>query len=237
MAEQNNIVLPDVILKDTLEKALAYIRAEYEGQTDKTNSLLYAMLAGIQADKYNYYEQAVAVLMTKKDNPRHFYIDLMYNMKHDSVPSMHVVLPSEQPAQNGMGLDVGSNAPIFSGTGSNTKYQEVFTRRKRATYQLVITSDNSNETVFLYHFFNLLLLSLSTTLQFKGLENISVGGGDLQLYRPQTGPSNGLFMRTISITLEYQIKAIDFHKIPAMNMITILGKPVPEIVINSDESS
>src|SRR5690606_20716173 len=99
--------------------------------------------------------------------------------------------------------------------------------RYRATYDIVILSDNSNEVVMLYHIIKSLLVALSASLTLEGLENMTFGGQDLQPYA-DLAPKN-LFMRAIRLTIEYNSSALGFDKHPLFQDIVLEPKAVESI--------
>jgi hypothetical protein len=146
-------------------------------------------------------------------------------MNVDKVPSIYIALANEQNGQNGMGLDQGYQQDLENEDGSTLP---VFTRRKNTSYNIMITSDNSNEVVMIYHFLYALLTSLTPHLNMKGLENISIGGQDLQL-RGDLIPKN-IFMRALAINLQYETSVPDLSRNPTVGALFASGTPVEEII-------
>jgi hypothetical protein len=193
------VVLPEIVLLETMRSALEFVRTDYENAIDKTKSYLYLLLNGSALDKYDLFEQAREVICGSEDSPRLLEIDLMLNMTRNHFPSVHITLPSEITGQgNGMGTDE-NYAEDFKRVGEDFS-RAVFSRRLSATYNIVITSDNSNEVVLLYHFFRAMLIALIPHLHLKHLSNISFGGQDLQ---PYEGLGTNVYMRAITLSLQY----------------------------------
>lgn len=210
------IIIPEAIILEALEKGLKFIRTDFNNVQDETDSYLYQLLEGVSMERYNYFKQAKAVFLCEEDNPRKLNVDFMYNMNVDKVPSIYVALSSEQNGQNGLGLDQGYMEPIEKEDGS----VDVFTRRENTSYSIMITSDNSNEVVMIYHIVRALLLSLTIHLNLKGLENISIGGQDLQL-RADLVPKN-LFMRALNVSLQYEFSTPDLTNNPIIKDLFFL---------------
>jgi hypothetical protein len=200
------IVLPEIVLLETLNSALKFVRTDYAAVSDKTKSYLYLLMNGAQMEKYKFFDQIVGVIMAPKSDPRHFTIDLMFNMTKNAIPSAYINLPSEAQAGGMNAIGSGEDGEdIIAIEGDPTAHtlgssRVVYERTKQAAYNLVIVSDNPNETVLLYHFLNALLLVCVPHLHFKGLLNVSLGGNDIN---PYPDLANQLYMRQVSISLQY----------------------------------
>jgi len=222
------LIIPETIILDSLEKGLQFVRTDYQTNLDanaEQDSYLYRILHGIGIERYTYFTQGKKVFLAEEDDPRKLNIDLMYNMNVDKVPSVYIALANEQNGQNGMGLDQGYQQDLENEDGSTLP---VFTRRKNTSYNIMITSDNSNEVVMIYHFLYALLTSLIPHLNIKGLENISIGGQDLQL-RGDLIPKN-IFMRALAINLQYETSVPDLSRNPTAGAIFFSGTPVEEVI-------
>lgn len=230
-------IIPEFVLCTMLNRTFDFLRAEYDGQSDKTKSLIYALTAGPQGnlignlDRIKYYDEIVAILSKKKNEKRFLEVELMFNMKSETPPNIYISLPAEQPGQNGIGLDQGAQLPViiedpetYQGT-----WQATYTRRKNVTYNLVITSDNSNETIVLYHFIHAILLSLNGILDVGyGFENQRVSGGEVHPYADLV-PKN-IFTRVVSLYFEYDMASIDFTQYPLINQVVFIGTPIGDVL-------
>ena len=200
------IILPELILLDGIKKLLTLIRTDYQNNiADTTQSLLYRILNGNNLQRYKMFDQAVSVFITKPDDPRNLDVNLFFNAKRASIPTLHITLPSESEKNNVMAAGEGYRDPIFD--ENIGEYKKVFNRRFNAGYNMIITSDNTNEVVLIYHFMRSALISLSPHLTLAGLQNIKLSGGDLQL-NSDIVPSN-IFIRSTNINFEYDVEAIE----------------------------
>lgn len=221
------IIIPEYFLHETLELALKFLRDDWAAQSDKDKSYLRRILYGVSFQRYGGITQAEAVFVGDNlDNPRFLEVDLMWNMDRNKVPAIHVTMPAEQAQVNGngIGLDQGYIDSLVDDEVNPTTNTVVFTRRIQASYNIVITSDNSNEVVLIYHVMRALLISMSTHLAEKGIQNLSLGGGDLQIY-PDNVPKN-LYMRTITVGLQYETSAPNIFTDHIFKTLTAIGTPV-----------
>ena len=205
------ISIPEIILLNAFKKTLKLIRDDYNSTlsfNDTTKSILYRLLNGNDVQRYKLFEQAVAVLITKEDSPRHLDINLFFNAKRATIPTLHITLPSESQKDNALGISEGFQEPVFDEIEKT--YITAFNRRFTARYNIIITTDNSNEIILLYHFFRSILISLIPHLNLSGLENIKQSGGDIQI-NSELVPIN-IFSRSLNIEFDYDVVAYDLFK-------------------------
>ena len=231
MAIYNNIplVIPDIILVDTLNLGLDALREDYNNHLvdDTTNeSWLYLLTNSLSVGRYNLYKNAVEVLITDPEHPKHFDVKLSYDHNSAKSPAVFVTLPAENDRNNSLQVGEGDQEPLLIGHTDEEdadQYVPQYKRRYFTTYHIVIVSDNRNEMLVLYHIFKSILTACIGHLTQEGLENIKLGGQDLRL--------NGLipdklFTRGITISFEYEqtIPSFVFHNI--YRKIRLFWKPV-----------
>jgi hypothetical protein len=231
------VLIPEVVLFDILNKALDYLRNDYANQTDKSKSFLMRVLENKILERYNFQTQAIQVFIDNDlGNQRYLETNLMFNMEREGLPTIHLTLPSEQTQTggNGIGSDEGYMDSIivestYNGDGSlNTQgnITAVFTRRFQSTYNIVITSDNSNEVILIYHTLRALLIALIPSISLAGLENVAFGGQDVQL-NSSLAPKN-MYVRAITVTLQYETSAPSIFPQPLFSDLTAIGTPINE---------
>lgn len=228
--------VPEFILLETLENALKFVRNDFADQMNEQDTYLYKMLQGTQFQRYDFFEQAKQVICGDIDDPRRLECDLIFNFDRNGAPTIHINLPSEMSTQdNGMGIDEGYVDNIYTDGDVDTpgSYHKVWTRRFQAVYNIVITSDNTNEVIFLFHFVRALLLSTYDHLSLSGLQNITFGGQDIQPYSDLIPPN--LFMRAISVNLQYETSAISFSQVPMFGKLVFRGKAVDDTKLLNNE--
>lgn len=221
--EDNLILIPEFIIHTTLTNVVKFIREDYALQTDKEKSYLCKLLNSLGFERYSYKKQAIEVFLASNEEPRYLTVDLMFNMKKDAMPSLHICMPSESPGQNALGMDSSDNYINTQGDEIEST-QAIFKRRYKATYDIVIVSDNSNEVVMLYHVFKALLVALSPHLTLSGVENTTFSGQDLQPYA-ELVPKN-IFMRAIRLGIEYESSTLSFENHKLISEIVFENKVV-----------
>lgn len=213
------IIIPEYVLLKTVQNLLTFIRKNYNDATDKDKSYLRRLLKNNGLERYDLIKQAEAVFIQEEDHPRFLEADLMYNMHKEGAPSIHITLPAEMSSANGMGMDEGYKKPIEEANG----FTSVFTRRYQSTYNVVITSDNSNEVTLIYHVLRALITSALPSLHVSGLEGARLGGQDVLI---KTDLMPKLFIKAISISLEYETSAPNLFTDPVFHSLVVTGKLV-----------
>jgi len=226
------IRIPEFIIFDALQKAINFIRADYKQALANGNdkkSMLYKLVGSLGIEKYKYFEQAIAIFITADtENPRELQIHMMFNMQRAGMPTIHITTPSETSGQNAIGVDEGEyqnwinldeEEPAVAKTTNS-----IFTRRYKATYDAVITSDNSNEIILIYHILKALLASLTLHLAGNGLENVALSGQDLTPFVDVVPKS--CFVRAVRISLEYETSTTSFEAQNILSEIIFTAKPI-----------
>lgn len=227
------VVIPEFILLNIVDRALNYLRNDYAEQEDKDKSFLNMVLVGNAIERYDLATQAKQVFIDNDEtNDRFLEVHLMFNMKREGLPTIHLTLPSEQTQTggNGIGSDEGYMNEIIVDTtynedgtiNENGSATPVYTRAFQSTYNIVITSDNSNEVILIYHTLRALLIALIPSISLEGLKNVAFGGQDVQLY--QGLANKNMYVRAITVTLQYETSAPSIFPKAFVNDMTAKGK-------------
>ena len=229
-------IVPEYKMLDLVTKAVNFIREDYNGQSDKTQSWLQRVLtAGSGTNRYDVVAQAVEVFINRDvADPKYLEVNLMFNMQREGAPTIHITLPSEQTQTggNGIGMDEGDEENIlidstFNGDGSLNvigSITPVYTRRDSSTYNIVITGDNSNEVILIYRVLKALIIALTPSFSLAGFQNIVLGGQDLQLQSTMV-PKN-IYMRAITVKVEFEISVPSIFPYPILDNFNAVGTPV-----------
>lgn len=204
------LVVPEFILHDTVERLVEFIRTNFVTAETIEQSFIYQLTNTVGFERYGYYEQAKTVLIDNGvGSPRELNIQLGFNIKHNKVPSIHIVMPSESDTQNAIGTDEGSFNLSVEDIDPSYMYRNVYARRYNAIYDIVIFSDNLNEVVMLYHIFKSLIVSSIPHLDASGLNKVRITGSDLSPYM-ELAPKE-LFSRAIRLSFEYEEKSLSLY--------------------------
>lgn len=200
---------PEAVILTTIQNLLSFVRTNYNDcqiANTPNESYLYKVFDGNKFERYNYYEQAVGILITTKKDQRHFTVDLSFNKQKNSPPSAFISLGQEVPTYNGLGMDEGYNNSLAHG---DTVDQTVYTRAFNTQFDLYIYSDQYLEVIVLYQLIRCLLISFTTHLEVMGLRNLSTPGKDIDKY-PDFLPKD-FFFRAISLRFFYETEAPSFE--------------------------
>lgn len=234
------IFIPEIELHNTLKAILTLIREDYENRSNKEHTLLYKILGSNRLQRYNLYEQGKKVFLAKEDDPRFLDVQMFFNMKRASIPTIHITLPSEQAGQDGLGIDEGYADPAYDeipslGDPDVLQTSPNYTRRFDTTYNIIITSDNTNEVILIYHLLRAILIPVFDHLNQVGIENCKIGGRDIQAY-PSLVPDS-IFMRGLSLSFSYQITSPGIFKQDIIQKIILDYSIEIELPVDEDEDS
>jgi hypothetical protein len=230
------ITIPEYILLDIVKKSLQFLRADYAANSDPEKSYLRLLLKNSGLERYDSVTQVEAIFLKEIDDPRYLDVSMMWNMNVEKVPAIYVALPSEttQPGGNGLGVDEGYQDYIFEDTEFDNNgdtvtpgsFRSLYTRRFESTYGIIVTSDNSNEVVIIYHVLKNMMISLMPTISLMGLQNVVLGGNDVNI-KSDLIPKN-MFMRSLTLRAQYETSAPDIFKHTMFQHIFAHGTPVNE---------
>lgn len=211
MDNQNYIIVPEFVIFNTVQSILKFLNTDYTNQTDKTKSFLYELCNATGMIRYNFFNNAIEVFASKIDSPRNLKCTFQYNQQQTQFPNMYVQHAGEQDGVNAISTDEDSYEPAGY-TDQSEGFRHTYARRQNATIQLVITSDNSNETVMIYYILKAVLLSLrgSGHLTFAGLENVKITGSDIQVQMDNM--PRPIHRKVLNLYLEYDSYTIDLDK-------------------------
>lgn len=229
MAVDNSsfVVVPEFAIFQALTQIFQYIRDDYAtattGGVADISSFLYQLCRSVGFLRQNYYNMAKKVFLAEIDDPRYLSVELIYNMQRMGPPTIYITQPGEQSGDNGLGLDENVSGYIQYNTAGGLydptdetqtpgDYRATYTRRYNASYQLVITSDNPDEVIMLYHTCKALITTMqaSNLLQVLGLEAITLGGNDIQL-KTENGTTNKMYAKSLILNLQYDTRTIEMN--------------------------
>lgn len=195
---------PEVILLDTLNNALTYVKEDFLSGTE-ADTYLFKSLQGIQLGTYDFYEQAKQLIINSGNLPRVLRVDYKMDMQTKPVPVVVISNTTESPAADGQWLSAGQGYIVAEDIAAPGAMPVVFTRRKNAATSLVILSDDPGEIVMLYHLISSLLLSFQAHLNLKGIEHLTFGCAVSEYYSEQI-PT--LHNKALILNYDYNFSAV-----------------------------
>lgn len=198
-----SVILPEIVLYNSLKSILKVVKDDFHNN-QLEDTIIYACFAkdengnNIQIENFNYLEQAIAIFANRD---REMEISLGYNMQVSGQASIHILLPSEQ----GKSLLIGASENYQPNVARDNGNQiaEQFSNSYDATYQLMITSENSAEAILIYHFLKAVMLSLYYHFELSGLRDPKWSGQDVSIQQDLI-PTH-IFHRALGITFWYEV--------------------------------
>jgi len=218
------ILIPEFLIHDTLTKALAMLRDDYNSllvSSQENDSIIVNLLKDIEFQKLDILAEGLKIFVENDStHPREIQVDTVFNMEISTPPCITITIPGDSPAVNSIGIgenelgaiydtDEGVN-PDQSIKEPSPNYFQTYNRRYKATYDLVIHSDNSNEVVLIYHVVRALLTGLTTHLHQNKLQNLQISGQDISIYS-EVVPRN-FFTRVLRLSFEYETGTMNLFK-------------------------
>ena len=204
------ILLPEFVIHKTLVAIVKMLRADLaEHAADDTQSLLYKILGTdeqgqpLQLNLYNVFKQAKKIIQTENN----LSVNFGYNQEVAQIISLHILLPSEQ-GKMAIGADEGYLSDDIVEYGEKTRIQNYYTQMYDATYQIMITSNNSAEVNVVYNILKSMLLMLVPQLELMGLRLPTLSGNDVVMQDDLVPVP--LFHKVINLSFTYE------HNVPQM---------------------
>jgi hypothetical protein len=192
------ILIPEIIIKNTFDSLFKYVWDDYNSQSDEKDSIIYGMLYGLELDNFDYYKETLKLLENRfGKSSRRMNLSLGYDLNSKNYPKISIILPNEESA-----LNLANMTTDYEYNEAETKGWQVNVNGYRTTYNLLITSDNPNEVVLIYHFLKALATSSPEQFELNGLINVIISGRDITLDM-EVPPPNYLFHRTVALSFEY----------------------------------
>lgn len=196
------MIIPELTLFNIVKGCVAQIKKDItDNVADETKSFLYEILNGIKLGDFDYYEEAKDLFSRGSDHKRKIDTNMFFNAQRLGPPTIHISLPGENGgAFDGIGVDEGYGDVDFNDTDGTHKKKK--TRSFDANYNIIITSDNTFETLVIYHSLRAMMIAVFEHLEFQGMRTPVIGGHDLQINSDVVPPH--LFVRAITIRTQYE---------------------------------
>lgn len=210
--------IPEVILYNILKYMIGY--TEENSKIDNKNfNLLWRIFGGDECypqpkmGNLNLYEQSLELFKGDEAN-RGITVSVGYNLQRVETgePSIHILLPSENQDSSSIGMGAGYYGNFVDetdGVGLTSLSID-----SAATYNLMITTDNVNEIMIIYHWLKSCSLSFSTQFELEGFKNVKIGGNDLQ-FNDELVPPN-IFHRNFNLSFSYEVIGLDLFSEQAL---------------------
>ena len=212
------ILIPEIEIYEVLNIFVNFAIEDYKSKSDKTSTFLWHIFGKraplvdggparqMELGKFKFFDEAVNIIVDGGvEKKRKIEISVGYNMQRASVPTFHIVMPSESPKNAGIGDNEGYTEGIDD--KSNRTYFRTVTQDASVQYTIIITSDNVNEVLVLYNFLKACFLGMKAQLELRGFQNTKSGGTDLNL-SDDLMPTN-IFHRSFTLLFDYDYTTVD----------------------------
>ena len=201
------LLVPEVVIANALNKTLSIIRTNHTDAVangQESRSLLYLLFNGVALDNYDFYANVKKLLITTPQDPKHITVSLSYDQNIQSTtPHIFLNLASDTPSTDSIGIGEGDQAELtFDNISGQDEYIKQYKKGYLTTYQVVIVTDNKNETSVLYNLIRAILIALTNHFSLEGLQNLKIGGSDLRL---NINVPDKVFTKMITMNFLYEI--------------------------------
>jgi len=222
----SGILLPEVVLYDTLSNIVSFLRNDLKNSGDDTKSYLYKILGldengkDIKINLYNFFVQAKKMIL----NEQNLTVNFGYNQSVAKIISLHIILPNER-ATSTIGEDEGYiTENLLDKDGKVIGVQNYLSQMYESTYQILISSMNSVEINVIYDILKSMLLVLVPQLELAGFRTPTFSGNDIVMQDDLAEVP--IFHKVLNITFKYE------HIVPLINndefakMFKIVLRPI-----------
>lgn len=204
------VLLPEFVIHNTLVSIVELLRRDLaEHSDDDTQTILYKILGideqgkALQLNLYNVFKQAKKIIQTKQN----LSVNFGYNQEVANIISLHILLPSETGKMT-IGADEGYIEEDLYEDEVKSGEQNYFTQSFDATYQIMITSNNSAEVSVVYNILKSMLLMLVPHLELMGLRLPTISGNDIVMQDDLVPVP--IFHKVINLSFTYE------HNVPQL---------------------
>ena len=222
-------LIPEIIIEKILRQMILITTLDLKKNSNELEKSLLGYIFGkseksdsISLDSYNFLEQSKHVFKSSEGS-RKITTSVGYNLKMVDLgkPHIHILLPSDSSSGAQIGSGIGGDSGYMEDSDAGT-YRNVMTQGSEATYNLMLTTDNVNEMMLVYHWLKSCSLTFSSQFELRGLQNVSIGGNDLQ-FNDELIPPN-VFHRNFNLSFTYLFRGVDLFSSKYGDMSTVSAK-------------
>jgi hypothetical protein len=219
-----SLILPEVVIQNTIDNILAFIKADWIANATKSNTVLYKLWNGVIHGNYDYYVQAQSVFLKTDANQRLIKIRPSYPRGKSEFPCVIVNIPSESSGgTDGMGFD--ENREAINYNDDDLKFTENASRSFTSTYSVIIFSDNRNEVSLIYETLKAFFILLSYNLSEDcAIDNLKISGREMQMMTDVL--PEGTFIRALQLSGFHSVTVENFIANSMVQSFTFTGTPI-----------
>lgn len=216
----NNI--PEITFLNILNGAFDFIRKDFANE-DEEDTFLKRLFEELSLQRYSYFDESKHIFIEneKETDPKFIQANIGWNLERINKrnPTVHILLKSDNPKDDSLGLGNGNIEPHQFDNGNTEEFHQ---RTYRQTCQFMITSDNTNDTIMLYYLIRSLLTAFIIDMGCQGIRNVSFSGSDLQMNQEIADKIN---IRNLDLSFDYEFNTPSMIRKELFTEICFDGKP------------
>lgn len=225
----NFILVPEIAIEKILSNSISFIRSDYQNSVDELKdeklSYLYHLTSTIHIERLDVFKEAKKLFLISDDrDAKRIQINLGWPRTISEAVNITITHAGEQYAQNALGVDQGPDIyeEYVGETEESNAWRNTYGRRYSATYQLIITGDNTNETLIVYNILKSLLISFEGTshLSAIGFQNVRILGQDMVI---KSDIVKNKYAKNLSFSFEYEFRVPDTNRMAYWNSLIFKG--------------
>jgi len=189
--------IPILKVKKFVDLLLEFIKTDYEGATDKSNSFLSRILSDNTDNGWDFFSNGVEIFTRNGDDNRTIETRLMFDRSRANLPTIHVREPAKNKGQyDGIGF-FGEDIYTNEDSSVSSTARKTFSSQ----FELMITSGNSLECVLIQEVIESAMLASFDSLTINLFELVDFSSKELMMNMELE--RNMLFMKSINLTIQY----------------------------------
>jgi len=228
------LLIPQVRIFKILEYLLGYVKTDLETKIIaklESEAWLYRCFYDIEDfGSFNWYNQIKDLILADDEDARKLELRLGFDRDRATLPTIHIHTPSEAKGRiNGLG--VGFDEVDYytnyndAGEGDPPSITYSFSRSFLATYELITSAGNREETTAIYELLKAIMIA-GNNLFLGDFPSFEWSGRDIML-KPELIPT-GIFVKSLMIQLDYLVSVPEFLPNTTIDELKFEGKPIEE---------
>lgn len=212
------IKIPEVVLQDTLEDILKFIKLDLEANSsDETKTYLYRVFGDLTNKNYDFFNQAKEILTRPESEDRVFNFYQSFSSDRTQYPAVYINSFSEEEDdsinQIGAGV-IGHDSKmenVFNSTPEYDDYVNSFERRFKSMFEFLFVGETKTQTLTLKYLVQSMLISLRQYLENRGLRNQKISTQRVKFVKEIP---DKLFVNFIGYKFDYEtiVPSLETHR-------------------------
>ena len=228
-ASNEFIMIPEIAIEKIISTAINFIRKDYKKNIDEYNdeklSYLYYLSNLVFIERVNIFEEAKKIfLIHDEKDPKKININFGFPQTIKGAVNITITHSGEQYGMNALGVDESPQIyeEFIEDKDESDNWRKTYGRRYNSTYQIIITGDNTNETLIVYNILKSVLISFEGTshLSALGFENAKITGQDMMIKSDVTKKK---YAKNITFNFEYEFRVPDVNRLQYWNNLIFKG--------------